>query len=77
MSKRKQSEPQRKIKKSRTEYEHISIQNLDELIEFSNKITLRDVNKYNFDVKTLYYLNDSLKKLQKMIGMQKVKKKYC
>lgn len=74
MSKRKQSEPQKKIKKSRTEYEHISIQNLDELIEFSNKITLKYVNKYNFDVKTLYYLNDSLKKLQKMIGMQKVKK---
>jgi SpoVK/Ycf46/Vps4 family AAA+-type ATPase len=74
MSKRKTSEPQRRTKKSKIEYEHISIQNLDELIEFSEKITLKDVSKYNFDVKTLYYLNGSLKKLQKMIGMHKVKK---
>lgn len=74
MSKRKQSNPQRRVKKVKTEYEHISIQNLDQLIEFSDKITLKDVDRYNFDVKTLYYLNASLKKLQKMIGMDKVKK---
>lgn len=75
MSKRKLNSPApKRIKKIKTEYQHISIQNLDELIEFSDKITLKDVTKYNFDVRTLYYLNKPLKKLKKMIGMHKVKK---
>ena len=76
MSKRKLNEttPSKKGKKKKPEYEHISIQNLDQLIEFSTKLKLTDVNKYNFDVKTLYYLNKPLKKLKNMIGMGKVKK---
>jgi SpoVK/Ycf46/Vps4 family AAA+-type ATPase len=74
-NKRKSNEPQqRKSKKVKTEYQHIHIQNLDELISFSDKLKLTDVNKYNFDVQTLYYLNPSLKKLNKMIGMESVKK---
>ena len=64
----------RRVKKIKQEYKHISIQNLDQLIEFSDKITLKDVSKYNFDVKTLYYLNKPLKKLKNMIGMENVKK---
>jgi len=75
MSKRKLNSPTPKnTKKIKQEYEHISIQNLDQLINFSSKLKLKDVNKYNFDVKTLYYLNEPLKKLKKMIGMDKVKK---
>jgi SpoVK/Ycf46/Vps4 family AAA+-type ATPase len=75
MSKRKQPQANiKRTKKVKQENEHINIQNLDQLIDFSDKLKLNDVTKYNFDVKTLFYLNAPLKKLRNMVGMNNVKK---
>jgi SpoVK/Ycf46/Vps4 family AAA+-type ATPase len=63
---------EQKNKKVKVE-ENIEINNLNDLINLGENIEVSDRDKYNFDITTLYYLVPSLKKLNEMIGMEKVK----
>lgn len=58
------------------EYKHldVTINTIQDLIELGNLYQHNKYIKYNIDVETLWHLIDPLEKLEKMIGMSKVKK---
>ena len=66
----------KKIKEDIDNNQHIDIQNLEQLITFAKKLSIKDKdkNKYPFDIVKLYYLVEPLEKLNNLIGMKKVKK---